>query len=235
MTTVERPEVRAIAVDVDGTLTDRKRHISTEAIAAIREAESRGIPVIIASGNVLPIAWALQRFIGTSGPVVAENGCLVSHRQVDHDVADGEVAMRAWAVLSSRWDLMRLYTDQWRRNEVVFENVDFLDEILEALETDPELTNLGVRIYDTGFGTHIVENGVDKGTGIALAAELLEIPIGGVMAVGDADNDNEMIQAAGLGVAVANARDTTKGIADVVTRRSNNDGGVAEAIYQYVL
>ncbi|HID73464.1 MAG TPA: phosphoglycolate phosphatase, partial [Thermoplasmata archaeon] len=122
--------MRAIAVDVDGTLTDRSRRISTTAIEAVREAEATGVPVIIASGNVLPVAWALHRFIGTSGPVVAENGCLVSHRGVNHDIADSEPARRAFEVLSGRWGLKRLFTDQWRRNEVVFETVPFLDEIV---------------------------------------------------------------------------------------------------------
>ncbi|MCI0496749.1 MAG: phosphoglycolate phosphatase [Thermoplasmata archaeon] len=228
------PAIRAIAADVDGTITDRSRHISTAAIDAIRAAEEAGVPVIIASGNVLPIAWALQRFIGTSGPVVAENGCLVSYRKRDHDMADGDVARRAFEVLRRRWDIKRLYTDQWRRNEVVFENVEFLGEIIEALEADPELSGLGIRIYDTGYGTHIVQKGVDKGVGVVKAARLLGVPLENVMAVGDAGNDVAMLEAVGFGVAVANARDQLKAVADHVTRLTYGDG-FAEAVREFVL
>ncbi len=55
-----------------------------------------------------------------------------------------------------------------------------------------------------------------------------------VMAIGDHDNDRDMLAASGLGVAVANATDAAKAAADV-TVASCADGGVAEAVRRYVL
>ncbi len=55
-----------------------------------------------------------------------------------------------------------------------------------------------------------------------------------VMAVGDSYNDIEMIEWAGLGVAMANAFDLVKEAADFVTT-SNEEEGVAEAIRRFVL
>ena len=55
-----------------------------------------------------------------------------------------------------------------------------------------------------------------------------------VMAVGDSGNDCAMIEAAGLGVAMGNATDDIKKIADVTTDDNNHDG-VAAAIENYVL
>jgi hydroxymethylpyrimidine pyrophosphatase-like HAD family hydrolase len=46
------------------------------------------------------------------------------------------------------------------------------------------------------------------------------------MAIGDADNDIEMLEKAGFKVAVANATDNLKKIADVITL-SNKENGVA--------
>ncbi len=55
------------------------------------------------------------------------------------------------------------------------------------------------------------------------------------MAVGrESPNDGAMIEAAGLGVAVANALDEVKKKADFITL-SNNDNGVAFAVKKFVL
>ena len=45
--------IEAIAVDIDGTITDDKRQICISAIEALRKAEKAGIPTIIVTGNVV--------------------------------------------------------------------------------------------------------------------------------------------------------------------------------------
>lgn len=52
--------------------------------------------------------------------------------------------------------------------------------------------------------------------------------------IGDSWNDHDLIETAGLGVAMGNAVDSLKAIADYVTR-SNNDEGVAHVIEKFVL
>ena len=47
--------------------------------------------------------------------------------------------------------------------------------------------------------------GVNKGEGLRMLAEMLTIDMAQTMAIGDNFNDLEMIRAAGIGVAVANA------------------------------
>ena len=54
------------------------------------------------------------------------------------------------------------------------------------------------------------------------------------MAIGDSNNDYPMIEYAGFGVAMGNASERVKGIAQAVTAH-NNAHGVAEAIEKYVL
>lgn len=77
--------------------------------------------------------------------------------------------------------------------------------------------------------------GVHKASGLAHLCEHLGLTSDSVMALGDEANDISMLEWAGLGVAMANATDQVKHIADKVTTRSNEDSGVAEAIEQYVL
>ncbi len=72
-----RSRFRVVVTDVDGTLTDRSRRLDPAAVAAVRALEDRGIPVLLATGNVLPVALALHRALGLTGPIVAENGGLL--------------------------------------------------------------------------------------------------------------------------------------------------------------
>ena len=74
----------------------------------------------------------------------------------------------------------------------------------------------------------------DKGYALIALAKYLNIEIAEVMAIGDAENDLMMIKLAGVGVAMENAYDCVKAVADFVTL-SNDEHGVAYAIEKYVL
>ena len=81
----------------------------------------------------------------------------------------------------------------------------------------------------------IMAPGVDKGAALRLIAGHHGIPESAVLAVGDADNDIGMLRAAGRGIAMANASPHVKAAAGGVTERTNNEGGVAEAVRRWVL
>lgn len=76
-------------------------------------------------------------------------------------------------------------------------------------------------------------NSVDAGKGRALRelCRLLAIRIEESAAFGDGLNDMEMLQAAGIGCAMANANDAVKRSADRITE-SNNDAGVGKEIFR---
>ncbi|MBE0466620.1 MAG: HAD-IIB family hydrolase, partial [Candidatus Desulforudis sp.] len=73
-----------------------------------------------------------------------------------------------------------------------------------------------------------------KGRALEHLAGHYGIPREAVMAVGDGYNDLDMIEYAGLGVMMANAREEVKRYADYVTG-SNDADGVAEAVERFVL
>ncbi|MBI3829307.1 MAG: HAD family phosphatase [Planctomycetes bacterium] len=76
---------------------------------------------------------------------------------------------------------------------------------------------------------------VDKGVGLRGLAAALNIPIEQVMAVGDADNDEPMVRAAGWGIGMANAKPSVRSVASAITASDHNHDGVAEAIERWVL
>lgn len=90
-------------------------------------------------------------------------------------------------------------------------------------------------IFSSPQYLEIVPDGVSKQMGIQFLAEQLGIGMSDTIAVGDEMNDCEMIQAAGLGVAVSNANPKVKPLADYVTKANNNEDALAEVIERFVL
>ena len=76
--------------------------------------------------------------------------------------------------------------------------------------------------------------GTTKATALKQLAQHLEIKPQEIMALGDANNDIEMIQFAGLGVAMGNSSDHVKKLANYVTD-TNDANGVAAAIEKFIL
>lgn len=69
--------------------------------------------------------------------------------------------------------------------------------------------------------------GITKASGLIELCNFLNIDIADTVAIGDSDNDKEILLTAGIGVAMGNARDDIKKIADFVTLDNDNDGVAA--------
>ena len=80
----------------------------------------------------------------------------------------------------------------------------------------------------------VVPKGMSKGEAVKMLCATLGVETGNAVAVGDAANDLSMIEAAGIGVAMANATDQVKAIADYVTTRDNNHDGIAEVVERFL-
>ena len=79
----------------------------------------------------------------------------------------------------------------------------------------------------------LAPEGISKASGLALVCDRLGIDAGDVLAVGDGNNDVEMLQWAGRGVAMGQAPDAVKAVADAVTG-SISDHGLAEELRRYL-
>lgn len=79
----------------------------------------------------------------------------------------------------------------------------------------------------------LVPWGVHKASSISQLVDRLGYTAEELIAVGDSFNDLEMIQYAGLGVAVANAKEAIKSCAEYVTL-SNNEDGIAHLLNKYI-
>lgn len=77
--------------------------------------------------------------------------------------------------------------------------------------------------------------GINKGNAIGWMCEYLGIPLRNTIAVGDAQNDISMLQTAAVGAVMKNADDDVKKYGNYITEKNNNEGGVAEVIWKFML
>ena len=117
--------------------------------------------------------------------------------------------------------------------KVIFEHPD--PAVQQAI-ADAVTAVVGDEVLVTFSSNRYVEfnpKGVDKGvTGLELA-DILGIAHDDTAAIGDNLNDAAQIKAAGVGVAVANAKPEIKALADVVLTTTNNEAAVADFIQHY--
>lgn len=114
---------------------------------------------------------------------------------------------------------------------VIDDNIEYLDGLRKRIDsiigietTKSEINNI-----------EILSQGVSKGVALKVLANNYGIPIEECIAIGNDENDISMIECAGLGVAVNNARDYIKKYADYITENDNNNGAIAEVIQKFIL
>ena len=91
-----------------------------------------------------------------------------------------------------------------------------------------------IEVVCGGFNNYEVSiAGATKSEGLRQLTALLGVTMEQTMAVGDSENDYSMINAAGVGVAMGNATDEIKAIADYITT-TNEEDGVGEAVRHFV-
>lgn len=98
----------------------------------------------------------------------------------------------------------------------------------------PESSDGNISIISTGpYNIEIMNYSGNKAYGMEAVAKYFKIPLGNTIAIGDHDNDIPMLEVAGIGVAMGNAEDDVKKVADFVTL-TNEESGVAVALQKFL-
>ena len=115
------------------------------------------------------------------------------------------------------------------------DNPKSVDKIIEKLESTGRF-ELAPSVLFGGLMKNVEINckGVHKGNGLKKLTEHLGFTMNDVMALGDSDNDLTMLEMSGLGIAMGNAEEYIKEIADECTL-TNIEFGVAHSIKQHLL
>ena len=108
-------------------------------------------------------------------------------------------------------------------------NGEKIEKLEKMLKAHPKADNFGL-VRSESILYEILPKNIHKGTALIKLCELLGIDKKKTIAIGDNYNDIGMIKEAGIGVAVGNAEQAVKDVADEVTL-TNNEGAIARIIY----
>lgn len=263
---------KLIALDVDGTIMNKKYTVSHRVKHAISKAIERGVYVVLATGRMYSATVPIAIDLGLKTPLVVYQGSLVkefykSDKELLHHRISPELSfeltneLRKENVQTNAYFDDKLYTDSdtpilqeyVARRKVPYYQVKSFEDVknfrptkIMAMDSDIEkidqikekyIQKYGDRLNitkSTDYFCEFVDIKCSKAEAILFLARMWGIPQEETMAIGDQDNDKQMIQAAGVGVAMGNAHDDVKQAADYVTDTVDNDGA-AQAIERFVL
>ena len=234
-------EIKLIASDMDDTLLNKDCQISPRNEAAIRKALDAGKIFLIATGRMYVSVRPYAQKLGLDVPLVTYNGALVKGS------LSGKVYYEHKMKLSTANEVLA-----YCRENGYYLQLYVGDSILIKQENDCsrmytkisgiQTTAIGEALYHTDEAPYkilvmtksedfleLMEPGVNKWEAVKSVAASYGVQPQEIMCIGDSNNDVKMIANAGIGVAVANAKDSVKQNAKIITA-SNNDDGVALVI-----
>ncbi|MDR4229023.1 HAD family phosphatase [Bacillus mojavensis] len=244
----ENVDIKLIAIDMDGTLLNDEQLISDENRKAIREAEDKGVYVVISTGRTLMTCRELAESLELSSFLITANGSEIwdsNFNLVERKLLHTDHIKMMWDLRNKhntnfwastvnkvwRGEFPENITDhEWLKFGFDIEDDDIRNEVLAELRKNKELE------ITNSSPTNIEVNalGINKAAALVKVSEKLGFTMEHVMAMGDSLNDIAMIKEAGLGVAMGNAQDIVKETADWITD-TNIEDGVAKAIRHWVL
>ncbi len=249
---------KLVVFDIDGTLINDDHELLPETLEAIQKIQQDGHMVMCATGRSLPIAKDVLDEAGitdsilSNGAVAFVNGERVYSNALDSEalkklieISDAEkidLVFNGLTETKLRNEKFQPHTKlamesfgenmpeierDFHKREEVFQVVALLDEAkMRAYEGEfPEFRF--VRWHE--FGIDILPHDGSKAETLKYVSEKYGFKREDIIAFGDGNNDMEMLQFAGTGIAMANAKDDLKAVSDFVTL-TNNEGGICHGL-----
>lgn len=256
-------KVRAVFIDMDGTLLTSSNTISRRNMEAIYRLMNQGIKVFLATGRHYEVTAPYHKEIGLATPMICLNGAAI------HDPGTGRaLQMKTVQLNEERFHHLTAEShfnvivhtpggiycketneeiDYWTKVGKVqpqyigdLREVSYTDALKYSVRTgspSPELSSLfkqEAEVINWGDGFELLAPNVSKWSAIKSILRSFRISANEVVAIGDGPNDVEMLRRVGTGVAMGNASDEVKASADFVTGHHENDG-LAEFVERYLI
>jgi len=269
-----------IALDLDGTLLNSNKELSSVNRAALERAAAAGYVIVPTTGRFFDGMPEVIRTLPFVRYAITCNGAaaedVLEKRQLYRAEIPWEQAVKVLAFLDGNPLIYDCYIDNaaWMTaamKELIDDMVtgphsrDMLHRLRQPVpelkafitERKQNVQKIQMHTQDTSLREKVREmldahfpdlvtasslpqnveinhKDATKGKALLVLAEHLGVPVERVFAMGDSDNDLSMIAAAGMGIAMGNAKPAVKEIANAVTL-TNNEDGVAHAIETYCL
>lgn len=205
---------RVFATDYDETLAEKGR-VAPTTLAALDRLRASGRRVVLVTGRITSDLRAAFPQLDRFDRVVAENGGTLLQPDDGEETAlappPPEAFLRALTARGVPFDRGRAIVATREPHQAA------VLEVIRELGLDLTLS------FNKG-AVMILPSGVTKATGLAAALVDLSATAREVVAVGDGENDQALLTAVGLGVAVANAVPMVRAAADLVTAGTRGAG-----------
>ncbi len=215
--------LKGIALDIDGTITHKNRQVDLTAVKAIRKAEKSDLSVILATGNILCYAETTSVLLGTTGPLIAEDGGVVydKKKEKEHILGGLEKVNKGIKLLEEKFDnIQHTSSSNRRRTGRTLERTINTKDAIKAFQEN----NLNITAVDSGFAIHIKDPEVNKGKALEKTVSLLGCSLSEIAAMGDGENDIEMLEKVKHSFAPSNAAPKAKEASSYVTEGSRGEG-----------
>lgn len=182
----------SLALDYDGTIAHDHR-LDPAVRDAIAFARTRGVTVLLATGRILDELHGVAGELHFVDGVIAENGAVLHFPETDH------TSRLAPAIPPAFLDELTRRGVRFRAGQSLVD-ADAVDApaILDAVRA---LELPLVLLFNKGR-VMTMPQGVSKGTGLHAALDTLRLSARNTLAIGDAENDHELLRLAEVGVAV---------------------------------
>lgn len=244
---------KIVFFDIDGTLYDNhNKVIPTSAIDAIKKLRENDIVVAIATGRsplfykdvLVDIMPYINAYITINGQYIIFNDEVLYDNPIDIETIDAIISKCQdtkidYGFLSHDKCMVSNQSDEaikafdyinlkipdvdleFHKNNPVHQIMVFGDDAIDILKD--EFTDLTYFKWHENGGD-ICSKGISKARGIEILCKKVGINIADSVAFGDADNDIDMINVVGTGVAMGNSNNAVKKVADMVTDDVDKDG-----------
>ena len=218
-------------------------------VSAIQKAKEKGIQIVLISGRSRMSAIKFQEF--SSRYLINCNGAdLYDYQEKEvlyQSVMDSQFCQQLYEMANEEEMVIKLdfglsravnqpeYLEDYEIHltEKISENENKIEKVKNWIEKQTNFVVTNQFIWEVNGkqmkAIHITNSNVSKGNTMAALSKFLKIDLNDVIAIGDKTNDISMIKMAGIGVAMGNAPDEIKKIADRVTA-TNEEDGVAEVL-----
>ena len=243
-------KIEAIILDLDGTLLNDNKNISEDTINFLKSI-SKDIKIILASARqfvtIKPYLEQLD-LINKDNYTICFNGSLVvdnlENEIVNYKIDSNIIKNIDSFILENNIDwTYYLYGYRFLRTDInniedIIKNDIYKIVGISSIENINNIrNNLDKYIIDNLEVTsselnriEFVKKGITKVKAIEMLLNKLNIDKSNVIAIGDGDNDIDMIKYVGYGVAMLNSPDKVKNSAKIITKYTNNEDGVYKVI-----
>ncbi|HEY2726896.1 MAG TPA: HAD family hydrolase, partial [Parafilimonas sp.] len=204
-----------LATDYDGTLAKdgKVNDLTFEALKLVKES---GRKIILVTGREMKDLEIVFPEYNIFDLIVAENGALILNPENHHEILLGERPPENFIKELKQKKVARLSVGK----VIVATWEPYQNIVLQAIK------NAGIEhqiIFNKG-AVMVLPPGVNKAKGLKEALKHLNISMHNVVAIGDAENDNAMLQIAECPAAVANALEMVKEQSAFVTNADHGEG-----------